>query len=104
MMELLTGALAGTKLSHEILHIERGALNPETTKLFIALDVRSFSSLEAMGTKIEQYALWLHESEPDMNITFPGDRSWQARRENLLRGIPIHLDIANELKTIDVNL
>jgi LDH2 family malate/lactate/ureidoglycolate dehydrogenase len=104
MMELLTGALAGAKLSHEILQIERGALNPETTKLFIALDVRSFSSLEVMGAKIEQYALWLHESDPDMNIAFPGERSWQERRENLQHGIPIHPDIANELKNIGVPL
>lgn len=104
MMELLTGALAGTKLSHEILQVERGALNPGTTKLFIALDVSSFNSLEAMGIKIEQYALWLREIEPDIHITFPGDRSWQSRRENLQYGIPIHPDTANELRKIGVNL
>ncbi|MCX6122732.1 MAG: Ldh family oxidoreductase [Ignavibacteriales bacterium] len=104
MMELLTGALAGTELSHEILQIERGALNPGTTKLFIALDVSSFSSLEAMGIKIEQFALWLHETEPGVLITFPGDRSWQSRRENLQHGIPLHPDIANELRKIGVNL
>jgi LDH2 family malate/lactate/ureidoglycolate dehydrogenase len=104
MMELLTGAFAGNNLSHEILQLERGALNPGTTKLFIALNVRSFSSLEAMGTKIEQYALWLQETEPDMNISLPGDRSWAARRENLQNGIPLHPDIVNELRKIGVPL
>ena len=104
MMELLTGALAGSKLSHEILQIERGALNPGSTKLFIALDVSSFGSLEAMGTKIEQYAHWLHETEPDIHITLPGDRSWQARQENLQNGIPIHPDIVTELRKIGLNL
>jgi LDH2 family malate/lactate/ureidoglycolate dehydrogenase len=103
MMELLTGALAGSMLSHEILQIERGSLNPGTTKLFIALDVRSFSSLEALGTKIEQYVHWLHETEPDLHITLPGDRSWQMRRENLQNGIPIHSEIAAELKKIGLN-
>jgi len=100
MMELLTGAFAGSKLSHEILQIERGALNPGTTKLFLALEVSAFSSLEALGTKIEQYALWLRETDPDIQITLPGDRSWQARLENLKNGIPIHVHMINELKKI----
>jgi LDH2 family malate/lactate/ureidoglycolate dehydrogenase len=104
MMELLTGALAGAKLSHEILQMERGALNPGTTKLFIALDVRSFGSLEILGTKIEQYSRWLQETEPGINITFPGDRSWQCRRENLQLGIPLHPDIVNGLRKIGVTL
>jgi LDH2 family malate/lactate/ureidoglycolate dehydrogenase len=104
MMELLTGALSGTKLSHEILLAERGALNPSTTKLFIALDVQAMSSLENLGTKIEQYARWLHETEPNIHITLPGDRSWQAYRENLQLGIPIHHDIAVELRKVGVSL
>jgi len=104
MMELLTGALAGTKLSHEILQAERGALNPFTTKLFIAIDVQAMSSIDALGAKIEQYARWLQTTEPSIDITLPGDRSWQARDDNLKHGIPIHLDIVNELRTAGIPL
>lgn len=104
MMELLTGALAGTMLSHQVIEHDNTGLDPNTSKLFIAIDPGAFSSIDQLGEKIEQLARWLHDTEPGLTITFPGDRSWQARVEYLRAGIPIHRDIVEQLKSIGVSL
>ncbi len=102
MIELLTGALAGTMLSHEIMQIDRGALNPGTSKLFIALDVGAFGSIEQLSNKTDQFLEWIKEVEPDIDIILPGSRSWKAFEENMRNGVPMHPEIVNELKKIDV--
>jgi LDH2 family malate/lactate/ureidoglycolate dehydrogenase len=104
MMELLTGALAGAMLSQQVVEHDKTGLDPNTSKLFIALDPGSFSSLEQLGEKIEELAQWLHDTEPNLAITFPGDRSWQTRAEYLRDGIPIHDDIVEQLRTIGIAL
>jgi LDH2 family malate/lactate/ureidoglycolate dehydrogenase len=104
MIELLTGALAGTMLSHEIMQIDRGALNPGTSKLFIALDVDAFGSIEQLSKKTNQFIAWIKEIEPDIEIMLPGSRSWKAFEENLQNGVPLHPEIVEELKNVGVIL
>ena len=104
MIELLTGALAGTMLSHEIMQIDRGALNPGTSKLFIALNVDAFGSLEQLSKKTDQFIAWIKEVEPDIDIMLPGSRSWKAQEENMRNGIPLHPEIVEELKNVGVIL
>ena len=104
MMELLTGALSGMLLSQQVVEHDQTGLDPNTSKLFIALDPGAFSSGGQLGERIEQLAQWLGEREPDIVITFPGDRSWQTRAEYLKNGIPIHRDIVEQLRGIGVQL
>jgi LDH2 family malate/lactate/ureidoglycolate dehydrogenase len=89
-------------LSHEIMQIDRGALNPGTSKLFIALDVDAFGSIEQLSKKTDQFIAWIKEVEPDIDIMLPGSRSWKAQEENMRNGIPLHPEILDELKKIDV--
>jgi len=104
MMELLTGALSGMMLSQEVVAIDHSGLDPNTSKLFIALDPEAFGSREQLAHKIEQFAAWLRDAEPGLEITLPGDRSWQARETNLRDGIPIHRDIIAQLEAVGVEL
>ncbi|MBI5301606.1 MAG: Ldh family oxidoreductase [Chloroflexi bacterium] len=104
MMELLTGALSGMMLSQEVVAIDHSGLDPNTSKLFIALDPDAFSTREQLANKFEQLAAWLRDAEPGLDITFPGDRSWQTREINLRDGIPIHRDIIAQLLAVGVEL
>ncbi|MBI5034744.1 MAG: Ldh family oxidoreductase [Chloroflexi bacterium] len=104
MMELLTGALSGMMLSQQVVEHDQTGLDPNTSKLFIAIDPGCFSSVEQLGEKIEQLGQWLHDTEPNLSITFPGDRSWQTRADYLRDGIPIHADIVSQLRDIGVLL
>ena len=81
---------------------DRGALNPGTSKLFIALDVDAFGSIEQLSNKTSQFLEWIKEAEPDIEIILPGSRSWKAQDENMQNGIPLHPEIVEELKKIDV--
>jgi LDH2 family malate/lactate/ureidoglycolate dehydrogenase len=102
MIELLTGALSGTLLSHEVVQIDRGALNPGTSKLFVALDVDAFSSIEELSEKTDRFLAWIREIEPGIEVLLPGSRSWKTRERYLRTGVPLHPEIVNELKKIGV--
>jgi len=46
----------------------------------------------------------LRETEPDLEITLPGERGWQARQKNLKDGIPIHEEIVKQLEATGIRL
>jgi LDH2 family malate/lactate/ureidoglycolate dehydrogenase len=104
MMELLTGALSGGMLSREIAQHDASGLDSDASKLFIALDVNAFGSEDQLAAKIEWLAQWLHTTEPTLDISFPGEHSWQTREENLRNGIPLHPVIIEQLSKIHVYL
>ncbi len=105
MMELLTGALGGELLSHEVARLDTTALDPNATKFFLALDIGAFVDRRCFDRKVEDFLGFLRTAvEPGMEITFPGDRSWQTRDRYLAEGIPIHREIAESLRAIGANL
>ncbi len=104
MMELLTGALAGGWFSHEIARGDPKGLDPDSSKLFLALDVSAFVEPERFGQRVEDLIAWLRQAEPGLTITLPGERGWQTRERNLAEGIPIHAEIVTELAAIGVAL
>ena len=105
MMELLTGALGGELLSHEVGRLDTSALDPNATKFFLALDIEAFIDRQSFERKVDELVGYLRGArKPGMEITFPGDRSWQMRDRYLSEGIPIHREIAESLRTIGLNL
>jgi LDH2 family malate/lactate/ureidoglycolate dehydrogenase len=104
IIELLTSGLAGGMLSHEIAAVDPSGLDPNSTKLFIALHTDLFGDKKLLTSKIELFRNWMHTTEPGIHIQFPGDHSWQAREENLKFGIPLHPDILARLKKINIEL
>lgn len=102
MMELLTGALAGAMLSQEVARLESSGLDPNTTKLFIALAIEAFVDKERFTQRVDDLLNYLREAEPGLMLTFPGERGWETRDANLRDGVPIHHDIVEQLKTIGV--
>ena len=105
MMELLTGALGGMFLSHEVERLDPTALDPNATKFFLALDVETFVERERFERKTDELLRFLREEmEPGQEIVFPGDRSWQTRDRYLVEGIPIHPQIVEQLRAIGMVL
>jgi LDH2 family malate/lactate/ureidoglycolate dehydrogenase len=104
MMELLTGALSGGLLSCETAQADPTGLDPGSSKLFLALDISAFVDAERFGQRVEDLIAWLHQAEPGLTITLPGERGWQARQQNLAEGIPIHTEIVAQLEAIGVRL
>jgi LDH2 family malate/lactate/ureidoglycolate dehydrogenase len=100
MMELLTGALAGAMLSHEVAQIDSTGLDPNTSKLFLALDVEVFEERSRFEQKVEQMLAYLRDTEDGRNILYPGERGWQIRDQYREEGIPIHPAIVEQLQGI----
>ncbi|MEW5719606.1 MAG: Ldh family oxidoreductase [Chloroflexota bacterium] len=104
MLELLTGALAGGMLSQEIAHNDSTGSDPNSSKFFIALDVAAFVDPERFTQRVDDMLAWLRDAEPGLTITYPGERGWQTRDQNLRDGVPIHREIVEQLKAIGVVL
>lgn len=104
MMELLTGALAGGLLSHETAQSDSTGLDPNSSKLFIALDVDAFVDRERFAERVDDLLAYLRDAEPGLNVTLPSERGWQTRERYLRDGIPIHREIVEQLKAIGIVL
>jgi LDH2 family malate/lactate/ureidoglycolate dehydrogenase len=105
MMELLTGALSGGLLSHEIVLLDKTALDPNASKFFLALDVEAFLGRDEFSARVEDMVDYLHQSaEPGPGILFPGERGWQTRARYLAEGVPIHPEIVSQLQSIGLDI
>ncbi len=105
MMEFLTAALCGGLFSHEIARLDSSALDPNASKLFVAIDVASFVDPGQFAARVEEFVAYLHGSaENGFEILFPGERGWQTRDRYLKEGVPIHPEIAAQLQSIGIAL
>jgi LDH2 family malate/lactate/ureidoglycolate dehydrogenase len=104
MMELLTGALSGGLFSHETFQADSTGLDPNSSKLFLALDVQAFVTQERFAQRVQDLLAYLQNAEPGLTITYPGERGWQTRERYLAEGIPIHPEIVTQLQSIGVSL
>jgi hypothetical protein len=75
MMELLTGALSGSMLSYEIGEADPSGLDPNSSKLFIAIDVQAIEDIESLSASIEKMYQWMHRTD-DRYIL-----SWRSKLE-----------------------
>lgn len=105
MMELLTAALCGGLFSHEIARLDSSALDPNASKLFVAIDVASFVDVGRFEARVEDLVAYLRDSAgKGVEILYPGERGWKTRDRYLEEGIPIHPEIAAQLRSIGINL
>ena len=104
MMELLTGALTGGLLAHEMVATGAFGLDQDGSKLFIALDADAFGGFEAFARRTEDLLAYLKSAQPGLDVVFPGERGLSARDRNLRDGIPIHDEIVAQLKQAGVDL
>ena len=104
MMELLTGALGGGLLSHEIVQSGASGLDAGASKLFLALDVDVFGDRALFEQRVEDLLDWLRDAEAGRQLLAPGERGWRTRAEYEREGIPVHPDVITELRTWGIEL
>lgn len=105
MMEVLTGALAGGYISHEVGKADGSGLDPEGSKFFLALDVSKFVEPERFYERVGALLRAIGEGVgADGEFLYPGQRGWETRDRNLAQGVPIHSQIVEQLGRIGVTL
>lgn len=103
MMELLTAALAGGAFGNEIVSGDRTGLDPESCKLFIALNPEAFGGSETLTHRVADYLAYLNEvASVTQPFTWPGERGWIERDANLAQGVPLHAEIVTQLAAVGV--
>lgn len=102
MVELLTAALTGGPLGHEIVASDRSGLDPGATKLFVAIEIEAFGGRPAFADRVETLLAFLREEAPGQLA--PGERGWAERARNLIAGVPLHQAIVSQLEAAGVVL
>lgn len=102
IMELMTAALAGGAFGHEIVEKDRSGLDPNSCKLFIAMNPDAFGGLETLHVRVDSYLSYLGEAARP--FTWPGERGWQERKHNLIAGVPLHPEIFAQLQSLGLRI
>jgi LDH2 family malate/lactate/ureidoglycolate dehydrogenase len=105
VMELMTAALAGGAFGNEIVAGDRSGLDPESCKLFIALNPEAFGGREVLTQRVADYLNYLRETaNTTQTFYWPGERGWAERDINLKSGVPLHPEIVAQLAAVGVTL
>jgi len=104
MIELLTAGLGGALFGHEIMAGDRSGLDPESSKLFLAINPKVLGSPAELAVRVEEYLDYLGKVANADTLTWPGRRGFTARSGNMLRGVPLHPEIVSELRAAGVEL
>lgn len=104
MMELLTGALGGSLLSHEIVGTDASGLDSGASKLFIALDIGAFGDRARFAGRVEDLVAHLRATTAGPGAQLPGERGWRTRADYERHGIPVHPDVIAALESVGVEL
>ncbi len=106
MIQLMTAALAGGLLDHEVTGLDSSGLDSGSNKLFVALDIESFIEPELFRARAKDLFAWLgeHADGEAEHFRLPGERGRFAAAENRVSGVPVHEDIVAGLAAIGVAL
>jgi LDH2 family malate/lactate/ureidoglycolate dehydrogenase len=104
MMELLTGALGGGPLSHEIAEGDASGLDTRASKFFVAIDVGAFGDRQRFEARVEALLAYLQADTSGLGAGVPGERGWRTRADYERDGVPVHPDVIAALRAVGVEL
>ena len=104
MMEMLTGALGGALLSHEIAEADDSGLDAGSSKLFLAVDVGAFGDRARFEERVEDLLTHVRTNSSGPDAGYPGERGWRTRAEYERDGIPVHPGVITALQAVGVDL
>jgi LDH2 family malate/lactate/ureidoglycolate dehydrogenase len=104
MLELLTGALGGGPLSHQIAEADASGLDAGSSKLFLAVDVGAFGDRARFDERVEDLLAHLRTNSSGPDAGYPGERGWRTRAECERDGIPVHPGVITALQAVGVDL
>jgi 3-dehydro-L-gulonate 2-dehydrogenase len=97
LLDLLATILSGGKSTFEI---TAQKIESAVSQVFIAINLSSLPNSSGINSIINSIIKDYHSAEPDdtsNNILYPGERVLQTRKENIEIGIPVNIDIWNEI-------
>lgn len=97
MMEMMTAALSGGAFGHEIVAGDRSGIDPESSKLFIAINPEALGGRDALNARVDAYLAYLHTHAAPGQGQWPGERGWRAYAHNIEAGVPLHPEIHAQL-------
>ena len=100
LIDLLVATLSGGKTTPEI-----GAVNMDLglAQLFMAFDLRRLSAEDSRTRAVESIKASLLNTaamEEGRQVSYPGQRTWHRRQENLEKGIPVDRDTWSMIKVL----
>jgi LDH2 family malate/lactate/ureidoglycolate dehydrogenase len=104
MMELLTGALGGSLLSHEVVEADSSGLDAGTSKLFLAIDIGAFGDPARFEARVDDLVSYVRKGAAGPDALLPGERGWRTRAEYERDGIPVHPGVIDALRAVGVEL
>lgn len=100
MFELLTAALAGAAFTQHIGQKDMSGIDSDASKIFIALNIEAFIGLDEFRQHAASFIHYLKtEAAP---FTYPGERGWQAAKQQQQEGINLHVEIIAQLDAVGV--
>ncbi|MDB5888784.1 MAG: hypothetical protein JWM03_1656 [Rhodocyclales bacterium] len=105
MMEIMTAALAGGLFGFEMVRNDASGLDPDATKFFLAINPDAFGGSEKLRERVSSLVGYLQENSGEREaFLWPGQRGWEARHRNLADGVPLHIEIVEQLRAVGLAL
>ena len=101
IVEVLCGVLSGAAWGCHVGYTT--VKNANVGHILVALDISKFMSLEEFQERLEQMIAEirsLKKSPWTSNVWIPGEKAWLTMQKRLKIGIPLHLNILENLKNI----
>ncbi len=102
MIELLTAALAGASFTHNIGQKDMSGIDPDASKLFIALNVNAFIGLDEFRQHAENFITYAKTDAAP--FSYPGERGWKTAKQQRQHGVNLHAEIIKQLNDVGVEL
>lgn len=98
IIEMMTAALAGGLLAHELGSHDPSGMDIDGSKLFLALNPAAFGPADRFFQRVEDLLTYLKSDPAEAaSILFPGEHGWQTRERYLKNGIPMESETLAEL-------
>ncbi len=101
VVDILCGILSGASWGYHVKYTT--VKNANVGHALIAIDISKFMKLEEFYERLEQMIneiKALKKAPWAKNIWIPGERSWLTMQTRLKIGIPLHVNVVEELKSI----
>jgi 3-dehydro-L-gulonate 2-dehydrogenase len=98
VLDLLAALLTGGKATHQITP-EESALS----QVFLAIDPVPLRTEDAEASIVDEVIAYVHGAMPvddDAHVSYPGERSLETRRDSLLRGVAVDVEVWERVRRL----
>jgi LDH2 family malate/lactate/ureidoglycolate dehydrogenase len=106
MVDLLTGVLANSSYGPRVQGLDIVEAIGGVGHTFMAVDVAAFDDVSAFKTRMDAYIDEIKGSKKGVGVDtiyLPGELEFLKERERRQKGIPLHVNIVNDLRKIAVD-